>query len=202
MTEEVQQRALEPFFTTKAAGKGTGLGLATSFGIVAQVGGGMSITSAVGKGTTVQIVLPAAMGQADAPPPAEHLSPDGTETLMVVDDDEPVRRVTAATLRRRGYDVLEAASGDDALRIGRARAQPVDLLVTDVVMPGMTGPVLAKLYLSEQLTSRVLYLSGYPEGTITEHGYVPDGVALLSKPFDIQELSRRVRQLLDAAPLA
>ena len=197
MTEETRNRALEPFFTTKDAGKGSGLGLATSYGIVTQAGGTMSIRSEVGQGTVVTIVLPAAEGAADAVVVPEAPAADGHETLMVVDDDEPVRRVTAATLRRRGYHVLEAPGGLEALRIGRALGRPVDLLVTDVVMPGMTGVSLAREYLAEALTTRVLYLSGYPEGTVTQHGIVPDGVELLTKPFDIQELSRRVRRLLD-----
>ncbi len=197
MTEETRLRALEPFFTTKDAGKGSGLGLATSYGIVTQAGGTMSISSALGQGTVVKIVLPAAEGVADAAVVPEKPAADGNETLMVVDDDEPVRRVTAATLRRRGYHVLEAPGGLEALRIGRSLGRPVDLLVTDVVMPGMTGVTLAREYLAESLTTRVLYLSGYPEGTVTQHGIVPDGVELLTKPFDIQELSRRVRSLLD-----
>ncbi len=197
MTEETRSRALEPFFTTKDAGKGSGLGLATSYGIVTQAGGTMSITSVLGQGTVVKIVLPAAEGAADAAAAPETPAADGDETLMVVDDDESVRRVTAATLRRRGYHVLEAPGGAEALRIGRALGKPVDLLVTDVVMPGMTGVTLAREYLAEALTTRVLYVSGYPEGTVTQHGIVPDGVELLTKPFDIQELSRRVRRLLD-----
>ncbi len=197
MTEETRLRALEPFFTTKEAGKGTGLGLATSYGIVTQAGGTMSIRSVMGQGTVVRIVLPAADDVADLPVVPEKPAADGHETLMVVDDDEPVRRVTAATLRRRGYHVLEAPDGIEALRIGRAFGRPVDLLVTDVVMPGMTGVALAREYLAESLTTRVLYLSGYPEGTVTQHGIVPDGVELLTKPFDILELSRRVRRLLD-----
>ena len=197
MTEETRLRALEPFFTTKDAGKGSGLGLATSYGIVMQAGGTMTISSVVGQGTVVKIVLPAAEGAADLAVVPEAPAADGHETLMVVDDDEPVRRVTAATLRRRGYHVLEAPGGLEALRIARALGRPVDLLVTDVVMPGMTGVTLAREYLAESLTTRVLYLSGYPEGTVTQHGIVPDGVELLTKPFDIQELSRRVRSLLD-----
>ncbi len=197
MTEDTRSRALEPFFTTKDAGKGSGLGLATSYGIVTQAGGTMSIGSVVGQGTVVTIVLPAADGEADAAVIPEKPAADGHETLMVVDDDEPVRRVTAATLRRRGYHVLEAPGGVEALRLGRSLGRPVDLLVTDVVMPGMTGVTLARAYLAEALTTRVLYLSGYPEGTVTQHGIVPDGVELLTKPFDIQELSRRVRRLLD-----
>jgi len=197
MTEETRLRALEPFFTTKEAGKGSGLGLATSYGIVTQAGGTMSISSAPGVGTVVRIVLPATEGMPEPAAVPEKAAADGKETLMVVDDDEPVRRVTAATLRRRGYHVLEAPGGLEALRIGRELGRPVDLLVTDVVMPGMTGVMLAREFLAEGLTSRVLFLSGYPEGTITQHGVVPDGVELLTKPFDIQELSRRVRRLLD-----
>lgn len=202
MTEETRLRALEPFFTTKHAGKGSGLGLATSYGIVTQAGGTMTISSVVGQGTVVKIVLPAAEGAADLAVASEAPAADGYETLMVVDDDEPVRRVTAATLRRCGYHVLEAPGGLEALRIARALGRPVDLLVTDVVMPDMTGVMLAREYLAESLTTRVLYLSGYPEGTVTKHGIVPDGVELLTKPFDIQELSRRVRSLLDRSSFA
>lgn len=218
MPTTVRERAFEPFFTTKEVGKGTGLGLATSHGIIVQAGGTMLIESTEGQGTTILVSLPVVNEPADAAPVVAAAAPiRGHETVLVVDDDPHVRRVTAATLTRFGYQVLEADGGEQALAVAMARrdaaapdtpgsdgATPpsdvVDLLVTDVVMPVMGGAALAQEMRARGLTRRVLFVSGYPDGTITQHGVVPHGVELLGKPFALAELGRRVRQLLDQEP--
>ena len=199
MSAEVRERAFEPFFTTKGIGKGTGLGLATSYGIVSQAGGTIAIESVLGEGTTVHVVLPVS----DELPSDQNAlrSPShrgGDETILVVDDDAPVRGVTAAALRRQGYRVIEAESGAGAIGRSRAEAGRIHLLVTDVVMPGMTGPALAAHLAAERPDMRVLFVSGYAEGSITEHGVLPDGLTLLQKPYDIGELAQRVRTLLES----
>ena len=201
MTAEVRERAFEPFFTTKGMGKGTGLGLATSYQIISQAGGTMLIESEPGQGTTIRMFLP--VTEEPSTPVARALPVgdlSGSETLLVVDDDPAVRGVTALALRRQGYSVLEAESGEDAIRQSRAQSAPFHLLVTDVVMPGMSGPELAERLLREHPQLRVLYVSGYAEGAIAHHGVLDEGVALLQKPFDIVELARRVRELLGTLP--
>jgi CheY-like chemotaxis protein len=200
MTDDVRGRAFEPFFTTKGIARGTGLGLSTSYGIVSQAGGTMEIVSEVGLGTSVHVLLPVTSGQATiiddvVSTPQERL--DGSETILVVDDDPGVLRVTSASLRRFGYVVIEARSGEQALAASRRETGVIHLLVTDVVMPGMSGRALADAVLRERPTTRVLFVSGYPDGTIAHHGVVHEGVALLSKPYERAELARRVRTLLD-----
>ncbi len=199
MSEEIRERAFEPFFTTKEHGKGTGLGLATSYGIVSQAGGTMLLESVPGQGSVVRVLLPvtdaAVVSRASDVAPA---ASGGRETVLVVDDDELVRGVTAAALRRQGYRVLESDGGAAALLRARSETAPIHALVTDVVMPHMTGPELSAQLLRERPGLRVLYLSGYAEGTIAHHGVLDDGIALLQKPYDIHELASRVRALLDA----
>lgn len=199
MSAEVRERAFEPFFTTKAMGEGSGLGLSTSYGIVTQVGGAMQLGSTDGDGTTVHIALPW-VDPAEAPP-ADRRAPltRGTERVLVVDDDDQVRRVTAEALRRFGYDVLEARGGRDAIAMAKASVPPVALLVSDVVMPELSGVDVVNAIRQEGLAPRVLYVSGYPEGTVTQHGVIPDGVQLLVKPYAVGELLRRVRAILDHA---
>jgi CheY-like chemotaxis protein len=199
MSAEVRERAFEPFFTTKAMGEGSGLGLSTSYGIVTQVGGAMQIGSTGGDGTTVYIALPW-VDPAEAPP-ADRRAPltRGTERVLVVDDDDQVRRVTAEALRRFGYDVLEARGGREAIAMAKASVPPVVLLVSDVVMPELSGVDVVNAMRREGLAPRVLYVSGYPEGTVTQHGVIPSGVQLLVKPYAVGELLRRVRAVLDHA---
>ncbi len=202
MTEDVRARAFEPFFTTKEIGRGTGLGLSTSYGIVSQAGGTIELVSAVGRGTSVHVLLPVTVGPAVpvraevAAVPKESL--EGSETILVVDDDPGVLRVTSASLRRFGYHVIEARSGEHALAASRLEPGVIHLLVTDVVMPGMSGRELADILRRERPATPVLFVSGYPDGTIAHHGVVEEGVALLSKPFERAVLARRVRTLLDA----
>jgi two-component system, cell cycle sensor histidine kinase and response regulator CckA len=198
MSADVRDRAFEPFFTTKGLGKGTGLGLATSFGLVTQAGGTLVIDSRLGEGTTIRVVLPVTDDAPTLrPTPTETTRHAGDETLLVVDDDAAVRGVTAAALRRHGYRVIEADSGATAIGHSRAERGRIHLLVTDVVMPQMTGPQLVEHLKRERPDMRVLYVSGYAEGAVHEHGVLNAGLELLQKPYDIGVLAQRVRALLE-----
>jgi PAS domain S-box-containing protein len=199
MHGDVLGRAFEPFFTTKEVGEGSGLGLATSHGIVAQAGGMMLLESKPGQGTVVRIALPAATEAASPLPVTRAPLRGGSEQVLVVDDDEQVRRVTAETLRRYGYQVRESKSGIEALQVAREATPPVALLVSDVVMPEMSGVELVAAMHEEGIRPVVLFVSGYPEGTITRHGVIPDGIDLLAKPYAVADLVRRVREVLDGA---
>jgi len=200
MTEEVRMHAFDPFFTTKEQGKGTGLGLATSYGIISQAGGLILLDSKLGFGTGVRVLLPAS--DEPAPPTTEPVAEprSGHETILVVDDDARVRAVTAESLRRYGYAVIEAESGLHALAAAR-ESGIIHLLVTDVVMPGMSGRALADALQHERPSMRVLYVSGYTAGAVAQHGVIETGVSLLEKPYDRAELALRVRELL-TSPLA
>ncbi len=204
MTADVKDHIFEPFFTTKGVGKGTGLGLSTVFGIVKQSGGDIRVDSEPGKGSTFTITLPSA-----APPvrgrgsgAAHHALPLGTETILMVEDEEPVRRLLKRTLEGVGFIVLEARDGAEALAIAQARSEPLDILVTDVVMPGMGGRELAEKIRRERPGLRMLFMSGYTEDVMLRHGIHESGVAFLQKPFSAAELVRKVREVLDwkAAP--
>jgi CheY-like chemotaxis protein len=202
MAQDVAERAIEPFFTTKPPGKGTGLGLSMIYGFAKQSGGHMKIYSEIGHGTTVRLYLPRAAATVEPPNqaqmPAEHFS--GGETILVVEDDEAVRTLVVSQLEDLGYHVIEAADGraaQEILRIG----VPVDLLFTDVVMPGgITGRRLAEEAMRERPGLRVLFTSGYTENSIVHHGRLDPGVNLLSKPYKKRDLARKVREVLDAAP--
>ena len=192
-------RAFEPFFTTKPKEKGSGLGLATVYGIVAQAGGGVNLYSEPGIGTTVTIMLPSVASPItahDAAPLAAHHH--GGETILVVEDDDLVRDVASRILTRHGYTVLVAHGGAEALALLEERGFGVDLLLTDVVMPGMTGNEVAARVEERYPGARVLYMSGYPESMVTSQGVVDAGVRLISKPFVEPELLETVRSVLDA----
>jgi two-component system, cell cycle sensor histidine kinase and response regulator CckA len=202
MTPDVLSRAMEPFFTTKEPGKGSGLGLAMIYGFVKQSDGHMKIYSEVGHGTTVRMYLPRADGGAvaEALPRAEPALPRGRETVLVVEDDEEVRRLAVGQLVELGYRVLEASSGPAAEPILRSD-EPVDLLFTDVVMPGgMTGRDLAEQARRLRPNIRVLYTTGYTENAIVHQGKLDRGVQLLSKPYRKRDLARLVRTVLDSPP--
>jgi two-component system, cell cycle sensor histidine kinase and response regulator CckA len=201
MDRATRARAFEPFFTTKPNGKGTGLGLATVYGIVDQTGGGIALDTAPGRGTAVRIYLPVTSAR---PGRADHLDPPaiaaggGTETVLLVEDNDSVRQVTAQALRRRGYTVHEAGNAEDAIEWSRHSAMQPHLLVTDVVMPGLSGPNLAAKLVELNPGLRVLYMSGYTDDAKAVHGHFWGGVPLLEKPFTPAQLAERVRATLDA----
>ena len=199
MDAATRAHAFEPFFTTKPKGKGTGLGLATVYGIVDQSGGAITMKTAVGHGTTVRIYLPAVAAPAyqREPEPVPAMT-FGSEAILLVEDNDTVRELVRHTLRQRGYTVLEATSGEEAIALVTRGAKP-DLLLTDVVMPGLSGPNLAARLIQENPRLRVLYMSGYSEDAAAAHGTRWGGVPLLQKPFTPSQLAERVRIALDAA---
>ena len=199
MTREVQERIFEPFFTTKGPGHGTGLGLSTVYGIVVQSGGHVFATSKTGAGSTFTIYLPAHAADAEpagapAPPPAVR---GGAETVLLVEDEDLVRQLTREILRRNGYSVLEACDGVAALATLRDHTGPIDLLLTDVVMPRMSGRELVEQARPLRPEMRILYVSGYSEEAIARQGQLTKGIELLSKPFTPGVLTTKIRELLD-----
>ncbi len=215
MDEETRSHLFEPFFTTKEQGKGTGLGLSTVYGIVKQSGGHISVESAVGRGSTFHIYLPrvavsapaaaAAPEPRPAPEPAaargaapsESLAPGHGETILLVEDAQRVRAVVREILEMSGYTVLEARHGAEAVEVANRHAGPIHLLVTDVVMPQMSGRELAQRLATLRPDLKVLYMSGYTDDAIVRHGVLASGIAFLSKPFTPDALALKVRELLD-----
>jgi PAS domain S-box-containing protein len=198
MTEEVKARIFEPFYTTKEHGKGTGLGLATCYGIVKQSGGHIAFYSEPDRGTTFKIYLPRAGEQAALLPREEPVPlPSGSETVLLVEDEALVRDIAAQTLRARGYTVLEAGNGDEALRVVQSHRGMIDLVITDVVMPQMGGTELAER-LEEMLPGiKVLFTSGYTDNAIVSQGVLEPNTAFLHKPFTPGAIARKVREVLD-----
>jgi CheY-like chemotaxis protein len=200
MTPEVREHIFEPFFTSKEVGKGTGLGLATVHGIVAQSGGEITVESEPGRGTAFEIAFPrcdrpaAPAGAPAGPSPG----PRGSGTVLVVEDEPQVRAVTVRVLRGHGFRVLVAGSGGEALEVAGATLDPVDLVVSDVVMPGMDGRSAVDALRSLHPSMRVLYVSGYPEAHFAGRGILEPGVELLQKPFTPAALLARVHRILDA----
>jgi len=200
MDEETRVRIFEPFFTTKESGHGTGMGLATVYGIVKQSGGFIYVYSEPGHGTTFRIYLPRVTEERPAAVtenPAVRPSSSGTETILLVEDEPAVRGFARRTLEDHGYIVLEAASGADALSIVASHAGPIALLVTDVVMPGLQGHQLAEQLAAARPEIRTLYVSGFTESSVIHHGVPDHGVAFLPKPFSAETLSRAVRRVID-----
>jgi len=202
MSPEVVARIFEPFFTTKAPGKGTGLGLATCFGIVAQADGHITARTGEGEGSTFEVLLPRrAAGEITgkrSTPTGSRPAAGGSETVLVVEDDEQVRSATARGLSARGYRVLTAASGEEAIRLSRATESTIDLLLSDVVMPGMGGKELASRLVAERPGMGVLFSSGYAEDAIVHRGVLEPGLEFLPKPYTQNELALRVRAVLDS----
>ncbi len=199
MGEAEMAHIFEPFFTTKGPGKGTGLGLAVVFGIVKQSGGYIYASSSVGIGSTFDIFLPKVEAQAGEdvePVPADH-RPAGDETILVAEDDQFVRSLVVTSLAQQGYRMLEAADGEQALRMAAGLTEKIHLLLTDVVMPVMGGAELAKRLMELRPGLKVLFMSGYSERMSVEAALPRDGAIMLEKPFDVGTLARKVRTTLD-----
>jgi len=203
MSDETQTHLFEPFFTTKEKGKGTGLGLATVYGIVQQSDGHIRVNSAADRGSTFLIYLPRVeTPEADAPgrdrPHLPHPSP-GTETVLLAEDEEVVRRLAREVLSGNGYKVIEAGNGREALLVAEAYRGEINLLLTDVVMPKMSGRELTERIRRIRPDLRILYMSGYTDDAILRHGVLENGIPFLQKPFTPEGLSRKVREVLDTA---
>jgi PAS domain S-box-containing protein len=197
MDKETQSRIFEPFFTTKEKGKGTGLGLSTVYGIVKQSGGYVIVQSELGHGTSFHIYLPQVEGTSE-----KHAAPvagtpaGGTETVLLVEDEESVRQLVRDTLEVKGYKVVEAENGEAGLAAATGHKGKIDLVITDVVMPGVGGREMVERISATRPEAKVLYLSGYTEDAILSEGSIQSGTAFLQKPFTLQNLSKKVREVL------
>lgn len=207
MDEKTQRHALEPFFTTKPVGEGTGLGLSTAYGIVKQSGGYISISSQVGRGTEVDVYLPSSSESTteEAPIDASGLEPVAADeasrqTVLLVEDDGTLRRLATSVLEGQGYRVLAPESPTNALALAESGEERFDLLLTDVVMPGMSGLELAARVRERDPDLPVLFISGYPSEISSTGGLLDSGQNFLGKPFGPQELTERVRELLERGP--
>ena len=202
MDKETQSHLFEPFFTTKETGVGTGLGLSTVYGIIKQSGGNIWAYSELGQGTTFKIYLPRVEEAVETyrPKAAPAVSPGGSETILLVEDEEAVRSIVSKILQNKGYSVLEAHHGNEALQICEHHEGPIHLMVTDVVMPQVSGRELAERLMLLRPEIRVLFMSGYPDNAIVHHGVLGAGTAFLQKPFTLNALEYKVRELLDAPP--
>ncbi|HZD54701.1 MAG TPA: ATP-binding protein, partial [Candidatus Aquicultoraceae bacterium] len=200
MDEETQNRMFEPFFTTKEQGKGTGLGLSTVYGIVKQSDGYIWVYSEIGEGTTIKVYLPQAeepVAETPSPGKPAHSGEKGWETLLLAEDEDLVRELARTILVEKGYRILEARNGREAVGIALRHEGPIHMLVTDVVMPQMSGRELARRMERIRPGIRVLYMSGYTENAIVHHGVLDSGTAFVQKPFRIETFLRTVREELD-----
>jgi CheY-like chemotaxis protein len=205
MDEITREQIFEPFFTTKELGKGTGLGLSTVYGIVKQSDGFISVCSEVGRGTSFKLYLPrvaevAGGSRAEAVKQPGRSLPlmHGTETILLVEDLESLRNLAKRMLESAGYTVLTASSGEEALLLVESREQPVALVITDLVMPGISGRTLAERLARTHRRMKVLYMSGYTADTIVRHGVLNAHMAFLNKPFSAADLLKKVRAMLDS----
>jgi CheY-like chemotaxis protein len=200
MSAETVAHIFEPFFTTKGASRGTGLGLATTYGIVKQSGGYIWVYSEPGQGTTFKVYLPRFPEEAEASAAAKVRStaPKGSETILLVEDDEAVRELTEMVLKTYGYNVLVAEEPQHAQKLSDAPGMDIALVLTDVVMPTMSGRELVKRLTDKHPHLRVLYMSGYTDNVITSDGVLEPGLAFLQKPFTPGLLANKVREVLDA----
>jgi nitrogen-specific signal transduction histidine kinase/CheY-like chemotaxis protein len=199
MDKATQARIFEPFFTTKERGKGTGLGLSTVFGIIQRSGGSVWVYSEPGKGTSFKVYLPCVETQVDHSRPI--IAPrtlHGSETILLVEDDEQVRAVARSILKRKGYRVIEAQNAGEALLSCETHVGAIDLLLSDVVMPQMSGPELARRVAGVRPEIKILCMSGYTDDAVVRHGALDAGIAFIQKPFTPDTLARKVREVLDA----
>jgi two-component system cell cycle sensor histidine kinase/response regulator CckA len=199
MDKEVQEHIFDPFYTTKEKGKGTGLGLSTIYGIVKQNNGFIWVYSEPGQGSTFEVYLPKVKGDVKAEEkgqtPVENL--DGFETVLIVEDNDSLRKLARTVLKQNGYKVLAAENGEDALRISMGNKGPIDLIVTDVVMPKMSGRETVERLQPLYPKMKVIYMSGYTDNSIVHHGVLTPGLNFLEKPFSPEGLARKVREVLD-----
>lgn len=202
MDRDTLEHAFEPFFTTKPVGTGTGLGLSTAYGILKQSDGYIWLYSEPGIGTTVKLYLPESGGEAHRVEAAAPAASASGETILVVEDEPVVRRLARMALEEVGYSVIEASDGGEALGVLRRDAGTIQLVLTDVVMPGMGGQSLARILHSDRPDLPLLFMSGYQGEDVTDRGLLEPGAAFIQKPFAPQELARRVRELLDARAAA
>jgi CheY-like chemotaxis protein len=202
MDAETQAHIFEPFFTTKEKGKGTGLGLSTVYGIIKQSGGYISVLSEPGQGASFQIYLPKVSGLAtlsNSRVGSSRVSASSTSTVLVVEDEDSLRELVVELLERKGHRVLKASNGAEALQVARAFRGPIHLLLTDVVLPGIGGPVLAKQLAADKPGIRTLYMSGYSDFNAFGSGSLPAEARLLHKPFTKETLLSEVSETLSRA---
>jgi len=200
MDEKTKARIFEPFFTTKEFGKGTGLGLATVYGIVKQSGGSVWVYTEVGIGTTFTIYLPCVDEALEMVSPSDKVenAERGSQTILIVEDDAALLQVTLQSLENVGYAILAAQSPAEAIQISESHSGPIHLMVTDVIMPGMSGAQLATHLSALRPGMKVLYVSGYTDDTIVCHGVLEPGLAFLQKPFSPKALARKVGEVIAA----
>jgi two-component system cell cycle sensor histidine kinase/response regulator CckA len=201
MSKEIQSKIFDPFFTTKPVGQGTGLGLATVYGIVKQSGGFITVESEVGKGTRFYIYLPRRKVEASEAPPVEaapQVARDvtGQDTILLVEDEEAVRSFAARALRMRGYNVLEAGGGEEALEIVKRDGDKIDLVITDVVMPNMDGPTMVRHVKALKPDMEVIFMSGYAEEAFRRNDQNSENIHFLPKPFGLKQLAAKVKEVL------
>ena len=203
MSQEIQSKIFDPFFTTKPVGQGTGLGLATVYGIVKQTGGFITVDSEVGKGTIFNIYLPRLNVDTTAAPVEAAAAPardvTGQDTILLVEDEEAVRSFAARALRMRGYNVLEAGGGEEALEIVKSEAHTIHLIITDVVMPSMDGPTMVRHVKQLKPDLRVIFMSGYAEEAFRRNDQSSEDIHFLPKPFGLKQLAAKVKEVLSAA---
>jgi CheY-like chemotaxis protein len=199
MTPEVMGKIFEPFFTTKEKGQGTGLGLSTVYGIVKQSGGNINVYSEPGKGTAFKLYFPRVEAPAEAVVKKETKAqlPKGTETILVVEDNEALRELTSRILQNLGYEVVSAANGEEAFLVYQTKKKKVDLVLTDIILPKMSGAELATLFKDFCPQAKTIFMSGYTEYSVLQNDILKQGIPFLSKPFEPMILAQKVREVLD-----